>query len=144
MSKAIIRRRSRKKVSKKKTFRSGLEDTTALHISSKGVNVLYETSKIKYTIPESDHVYTPDFILPNGIIVETKGRFMIEDRKKHLLIRAQHPDKDIRFVFTRSATKLYKGAKTTYSDWCVKYNFKFADKKIPDSWFNEQQKEKTT
>ena len=68
---------------------------------------------------------------------------MIEDRKKHLLIRAQHPEKDIRFVFTRSATKLYKGARTTYSDWCVKYNFKFADKKIPDSWFNEQQKETT-
>lgn len=138
----VIRRR--KKVLKKKTFRSGLEDTTALQIKSKGAKLLYETSKIKYTIPESDHVYTPDFILPNGIIVETKGRFMIEDRKKHLLIRAQHPDKDIRFVFTRSATKLYKGAKTTYADWCVKYNFKFADKKIPDSWFNEQQKEKTT
>jgi hypothetical protein len=98
---------------------------------------LYETSKIKYTIPESNHVYTPDFILPNGIIVETKGRFMIDDRKKHLLIRAQHPDKDIRFVFTRSATKLYKGARTTYADWCVKNNFKFADKCIPDSWFNE-------
>lgn len=138
----VIRRR--KKVLKKKTFRSGLEDTTALQIKSKGAKLLYETSKIKYTIPESDHVYTPDFILPNGIIVETKGRFMIEDRKKHLLIRAQHPEKDIRFVFTRSATKLYKGAKTTYADWCVKYNFKFADKKIPDSWFNEQQKEKTT
>ena len=131
----VIRRR--KKVLKKKTFRSGLEDTTALQIKSKGAKLLYETSKIKYTIPESDHVYTPDFILPNGIIVETKGRFMIEDRKKHLLIRAQHPEKDIRFVFTRSATKLYKGAKTTYADWCVKYNFKFADKKIPDSWFNE-------
>ena len=138
----IIRRK--KKVLKKKTFRSGLEDTTALQIKSKGAKLLYETSKIKYTIPESDHVYTPDFILPNGIIVETKGRFMIDDRKKHLLIRAQHPDKDIRFVFTWSATKLYKGARTTYSDWCIKYNFKFADKKIPDSWFNEQQKEKTT
>jgi hypothetical protein len=142
MAKAIIR--SKRKVLKKKTFRSGLEDTTALQIKSKGAKLLYETSKIKYTIPESDHVYTPDFILPNGIIVETKGRFMIDDRKKHLLIRAQHPDKDIRFVFTRSATKLYKGARTTYSDWCIKYNFKFADKKIPDSWFNEQQKEKTT
>jgi hypothetical protein len=129
---------TRRKVSKNKTsFRSGLEDTTALHIKSRGAKVLYETSKIKYTIPESNHVYTPDFILPNGIIVETKGRFMIDDRKKHLLIRAQHPDKDIRFVFTRSATKLYKGARTTYADWCVKYNFKFADKRIPDSWFNE-------
>lgn len=128
---------SKRKVAKKRGFRSGLEDTTAQHIKSKGAKVLYETSKIHYVIPESKHVYTPDFILPNGIIVETKGYLSIEDRKKHLLIQQQHPSKDIRFVFTRSATKLYKGAKTTYSDWCKKNNFKFADKKIPDSWFNE-------
>jgi hypothetical protein len=129
--------RSKRKVSKKKTFRSGLEDTVATQIKSKGAKLLYETSKIHYTIPESKHIYTPDFILPNGIIIESKGFFDIDDRKKHLLIRKQHPDKDIRFVFTRSATKLYKGARTTYADWCVKNNFKFADKCIPDSWFNE-------
>jgi hypothetical protein len=131
---AVTKKRS---TARRKGFRSGLEDSTATHIKSKGAKLLYETSKIHYTIPESNHTYTPDFILPNGIIVETKGLFAIEDRKKHLLIRQQHPDKDIRFVFTRSATKLYKGAKTTYAQWCVKNNFKFADKRIPDSWFNE-------
>jgi hypothetical protein len=128
---------SKRKTAHKRGYRSGLEDSTATHIRSKGAKVLYETSKIHYVIPESKHTYTPDFILPNGIIVETKGFLSIEDRKKHLLIRQQHPEKDIRFVFTRSATKLYKGAKSTYSDWCIKNNFKFADKKIPDSWFNE-------
>jgi len=127
----------KKSTARKRGFKSGLEDSTATHIKSKGIKVLYETTKIHYTIPSSKHVYTPDFILPNGIIIESKGYFAIEDRKKHMLIRQQHPDKDIRFVFTRSATKLYKGAKSTYSDWCVKNNFKFADKKIPDSWFNE-------
>lgn len=127
----------KKSTARKRGFKSGLEDSTATHIKSKGIKVLYETSKIHYTIPSSKHVYTPDFILPNGIIIESKGYFAIEDRKKHMLIRQQHPDKDIRFVFTRSATKLYKGAKSTYGDWCVKNNFKFADKKIPDSWFNE-------
>ena len=44
----VIRRR--KKVLKKKTFRSGLEDTTALQITSNGAKLLYETSKIKYTM----------------------------------------------------------------------------------------------
>jgi len=127
----------KKSAARKRGFKSGLEDSTATHIKSKGIKVLYETTKIHYTIPSSKHVYTPDFILPNGIIIESKGYFAIEDRKKHMLIRQQHPDKDIRFVFTRSATKLYKGSKSTYSDWCVKNNFKFADKKIPDSWFNE-------
>lgn len=123
--------------SKRRGYRSGLENETAQHIKSKGVKVLYETSKIHYTIPATNHVYTPDFILPNGIIIESKGRFVTEDRKKHILIKQQHPDKDIRFVFTRSSTKLYKGAKSTYADWCRRYGFKFADKKIPDSWFNE-------
>lgn len=127
----------KKSTARKRGFKSGLEDSTATHIKSKGIKVLYETTKIHYTIPSSKHVYTPDFILPNGIIIESKGYFAIEDRKKHMLIRQQHPDKDIRFVFTRSATKLYKGAKSTYSDWCLKNSFKFADKKIPDSWFNE-------
>ena len=30
--------------------------------------------------------YTIDFTLPNGILVETKGRWVAEDRKKHLLM----------------------------------------------------------
>ena len=133
---------TKKKLSRKQTLlthgvRSGLEEAVCKQMVSDGLKYEYESIKIKYIIPLSNHVYTPDIILPNGIIVELKGRFMIEDRKKHMLIRQQHPDKDIRFVFTRSATKLYKGAKSTYSDWCVKNNFKFADKKIPDSWFNE-------
>lgn len=133
---------SKKKLSRKKTLlthgvRSGLEETVCKQMLSDGLKYEYESIKIKYIKPISYHTYTPDIILPNGVIVELKGRFMIDDRKKHLLIRAQHPDKDIRFVFTRSATKLYKGARTTYADWCVKNNFKFADKCIPDSWFNE-------
>lgn len=133
---------TKKKLSRKQTLlthgvRSGLEEAVCKQMVSDGLKYEYESIKIKYIIPLSNHVYTPDIILPNGIIVELKGRFMIEDRKKHTLIRQQHPDKDIRFVFTRSATKLYKGAKSTYSDWCVKNGFKFADKKIPDSWFNE-------
>ena len=27
--------------------------------------------------------YTPDFILENGIVIETKGRFVSNDRRKH-------------------------------------------------------------
>lgn len=134
---AVPKRKKKSSFGKKLGYRSGLENETAKHIKSKGAKVLYETSKIHYTVPETSHVYTPDFILPNGIIIESKGRFVIEDRKKHILIRQQHPDKDIRFIFTRSSAKLYKGSKSTYADWCIKHNFKFADKKIPDSWFDE-------
>ena len=81
--------------------------------------------------------YTPDFRLPNGIIVETKGRFISDDRKKHLLVQQQHPDLDIRFVFSNSKAKLNKGAKSTYADWCIKHGFLYADKTIPEEWLNE-------
>ena len=93
-----------------------------------------------YKIPESVHKYTPDFILSNGIIIEAKGLFEPDDRKKHLLIKAQYPHLDIRFIFSNPRNKLYKGSKTTYADWCVKYGFKYASKTIPLSWFKERKK----
>ena len=44
-----------------------------------------------YIRPATQHRYTPDFRLPNRVLVETKGRFSAEDRLKHLLLRVQHP-----------------------------------------------------
>tara|TARA_R110001606_G_scaffold60362_2_gene142301 strand:+ start:1387 stop:1647 length:261 start_codon:yes stop_codon:yes gene_type:complete len=78
--------------------------------------------------------YTPDFELPNGIIIESKGRFVSADRKKHLKVKEQYPKLDIRFVFSNSRGKINKGSKTTYAMWCDKYGFKYADKEIPEKW----------
>ena len=124
-------------VAKKNGFKSGLEETISIQIESKGIKVEYETEKVNYTIPASSHTYKPDFKLPNGIRVETKGRFVLTDRKKHLLVKEQNPTLDIRFVFTNSRNKINKKSKTTYADWCEKHGFKYADKVIPDEWFNE-------
>lgn len=138
-----MRRRvpSRKKtVSGCQQFRSGLEGVTAEWLRSRGIDPQYEKIKIKYTKPASSHTYTPDFILPNGIIVETKGVFDSTDRAKHLLVREQHPELDIRFVFTRSASPLYKGSPTSYAQWCDKNGFKFADRTIPSEWIKEERK----
>lgn len=115
-------------------FRSGIEVKVAKQLEEAGIKVEYETTKIKYVQPATNHTYTPDFVLPNGIIVETKGRFVAADRKKHLLIKQQHPDLDIRFVFQRSQNTINKGSKTTYADWAIKHGFKYADKEIPDEW----------
>ena len=114
-------------------YRSGLEDDISVDLKKLGVSFEYETLKIKWTLLENK-TYTPDFILPNGIIVESKGRFVAADRKKHLKVKEQHPDLDIRFVFSNSRAKLNKGAKSTYGDWCDKYGFTYADKRIPDEW----------
>ncbi len=114
-------------------YRSGLEDRISKQLKSLSVPVKYEEMKIKYAINEV-RTYTPDFELPNGIIIESKGRFVVADRKKHLLIKKQHPELDIRFVFSNSRAKINKGSKTTYGMWCDKHGFLYADKLIPEEW----------
>jgi hypothetical protein len=125
-----------KMIGKKYGFRSGLEEKVGEQLKKLYGSVEYETEKIKYTINEV-RTYTPDFKLPNGIIIETKGRFTPDDRKKHLLIKEQYPDLDIRFVFSNSNNKIRKGSKTSYADWCSKNGFLFADKLIPEEWLRE-------
>jgi hypothetical protein len=120
-------------------YRSGLEEDTAIYLKEKGVPFEYEKLKIKWVDPKIK-TYTPDFVLSNGIVVETKGRFISSDRAKHLAVKSQHPEYDIRFVFTNSKAKLYKGSKTTYGMWCKKHGFQYADKVIPDTWLRERKR----
>lgn len=117
--------------------RSGLEERVCEQLNALGVDYGYESMKIKYIRPASEHVYTPDIVLPNGIIVETKGRFLMADRQKHILVRKHNPTLDIRFVFSNSNARISKTSRTTYAAWCVKNNFKYADKEIPQEWLNE-------
>src|SRR6056297_1858467 len=117
-------------------FRSGLELKIAKQLNKRKVKYGYETEKIRWTLTEHK-VYTPDFILPNGVIIEGKGRFTASDRKKHLHIQRQHPDLDIRFVFSNSNNRILKGSKTTYGMWCEKNGFLYADNEIPEGWLYE-------
>ena len=137
MAKKVTKKNNSKWVAKKYGFKSGLEESVSNQIASRGLSVEYESEEVSYIIPASEHTYHPDFKLPNGIRVETKGRFVLADRKKHLLVKQQNPELDIRFVFTNSKNKINKKSKTTYGDWCDKHGFKYADKTIPDSWFDE-------
>ena len=117
-------------------FRSGLEATIADQLRAASQPVVFEEFKIPWVL-HKDCTYTPDFLLPNGIIVESKGRFVTQDRQKHLVIQKQHPDLDIRFVFSRSSSKLSKVSKTTYGKWCSTKGFTYSDKTIPLSWLSE-------
>ena len=128
---------STRKRALKAGYRSGLEEQTAKELKKRKVPFSYEERKIKW-LDSKMRTYTPDFELPNGVIVETKGRFVAADRRKHLEIKKQFGDLyDIRFVFTNSRAKLYKGAKSSYADWCNKHGFLYADKTIPEEWLNE-------
>jgi hypothetical protein len=127
-------------------FRSGLEERFAAELKASGVDFSFEEEKIHYVKPEVPAKYTPDFIVttrPDGtprqkpLIIETKGRFMSDDRKKHLLIQKQHPDLDIRFVFSNPNSKISKGAKSTYATWCEKNGFQYAKEHVPREWLEE-------
>lgn len=121
-------------------YRSGLEVKLADQLESAGVVAKYEEFTVAYEIPASMHKYTPDYVLPNGIVIEGKGIFDSDDRKKHTLIREQHPELDIRFVFSNANAKLYKGSPTTYAKWCEKNGFQYATKVIPKEWLTERRK----
>lgn len=131
-----------RQVALKHGFRSGLEDTIAAKLKADGVPYKYEELVINYIKPARKAKYTPDFVLDNGIIVESKGRFLVADRQKHLFVKEQHPELDIRFVFSNSKQRISKTSTTTYADWCVRYGFKYADKMIPKEWIDEGSKPK--
>jgi hypothetical protein len=121
-------------------WRSGLEEKVANALTEAGIPFTYEKTKVKYIKPASEHQYTPDFVLDNGIIIETKGLFTAIDRQKHMLVKRQHPHLDIRFIFSNSRQKISKKSRTTYADWCRKNGFLFDDKEIPIDWIKEQRK----
>ena len=122
-------------------YRSGLEHKLSIYLDELKYKYLYEKVKIEWE-DLSYRTYTHDFILNNGIIIETKGRFLAIDRRKHLAIKRQHPNLDIRFVFTNSRSKLRKGAKSSYGQWCDKYGFRYYDRIIPEDWLKEKGRNK--
>ncbi len=122
------------------SYKSGLEEQNAQRLTSLGVPVKYESEVIEYEIPAKKHKYHPDFKLPNGIFIETKGYLISADRKKHLLVKAQHPQIDLRFVFGNARNRINKGSKTTYAMWAESNGFQWAEKLIPESWTREPNK----
>ena len=119
-------------------YRSGLEVRTSKALTDLGIPFGYETVRLPYLVPSRKAHYTPDYaLLHNGIVVETKGRWMPDDRKKTALIREQFPDLDLRLVFSNPLTPISKGSKTTYSMVAAKLGIPFAKETIPREWLNE-------
>jgi hypothetical protein len=117
-------------------LRSGFEKKVATKLTEKKIKFGYESLRLPYLVPPTPRTYTPDFTLPNGIIVEAKGKFDRDSRKKMALIIEQYPDKDIRMLFMRN-NPINKGSKTTYTDWCEERGIKYhvsLNGEIPDEW----------
>jgi hypothetical protein len=100
----------------------------------------YEVTKIPYTIPETKHTYTVDFSLINGVLLEGKGYLSShQERHKYVLLKQQHPDLDLRFVFD-NPNKLCGGTKMTHAKWAEKYGFPYCSIKDTEqilSWVKE-------
>jgi hypothetical protein len=134
-TRAKQRRTRKRRAAKREGFASYFELQVANEAKQQGIELEYEKLRIKYDLGTAH--YVPDFTLPNGIIVETKGDFTSKDRRKHLLIKEQHGDAyDIRFVF-QANNKLSSKSKTRYTDWCEQHGFKYAIGLIPPEWAGE-------
>jgi hypothetical protein len=141
-------------------FASGIERNVNEQLKKSGLDFHYEDDECKFiynkklrlgkcnTCDSHDvveqHVYTCDFkfISKSGkeIWVEIKGHplaWKAETRAKHIAIKEQYPDRDLRFVFTDKEAKIKKGAKTTNSQWCKQKGFKCASRLIPKAWLEE-------
>lgn len=106
----------------------------------KGAKVEYEVDTLPYTI---SHNYTPDLTITfkDGTIlyIELKGlgrSFDAHARQKMVAVKAQHPEKDIRIIFSRDGRLM--GMKMTASQWAEKYGFKYSIKEIPEEWLNNE------
>ncbi len=117
-------------------YRSKFELKVAADLGKRKVDFQYE--KISFDYVPKIRNYTPDFYLPESkIYIETKGRLTTNDRVKHLLIKEQHPDLDIRFVFVNANNKISRTSKTTYANWCDRHKFLWAESLVPMEWLNE-------
>jgi len=85
-------------------YRSNFELDIANQLAKNKVPFLYEKINFDYV---RHSTYTPDFYLEDqDFYIEVKGLFTSQDRGKHLLIRKQHPDLDLRFLFMNANNKL--------------------------------------
>jgi hypothetical protein len=137
-------------------YRSKLEKDVAEKLTEAGVEFGYESRHVPYTVPAREAKYLPDFDV-NGcpIIIEPKGRFggnyegfrgkrmvgskdaAVKERQKFILLKEQHPELDIRFIFSRASTPIYPKSPTSYGKWATDHGFKWAEKNVPDAWIEE-------
>jgi hypothetical protein len=125
-------------------FRSVFELKVNTWMKEEGINVPYEPCKLDYVVPSSNHKYTPDWKVGN-IVYEGKGYFAASDRKKMLHIIESNPGLTIRMLFQNAQAKINKRSKTSYADWCNKFEIEwcdFRDKEKLLSWLKEKKRGK--
>ena len=128
-------------------FKSKFEMGLAKQLKEAGIKYEYERESYEYFTKVTNgscddcsgtHVsqrrgYTPDFFLPNGVVLEAKGHFTASNRVTLKAIRKAHPTLDIRLVF-QADNCISRSSKTRNSDWCEQFEFKWALRTVPGEW----------
>ena len=113
-------------------FKSQLEEKVSDLLCELGIDYEYEPTRVPYQIM---HHYSPDFLLNNGIYLETKGYWDAADRRKIAAVKKDNPDIDLRMVFQSPYNKISKHSKTTYAKWCDKHDIPWcAYHSLPIDW----------
>ena len=116
-------------------YRSKFEAGVAASLEQRSVPFSYEPIVLDYVIQAK---YKPDLILGNGIVVELKGFFSAQDRRKMLCVKEQHPELDIRMCFQNAKDKISRARKSiTYGAWATRHGFKWASGTIPEDWYEQ-------
>lgn len=134
-------------------YRSRSEVRVAKELDAESKEAFYEKTKLSYTVPETKHKYTPDFVtlkhdcvdslgLHGYILLECKGvgerdGLSLTTRKKMVQVKKDNPDADIRFIFDNPNYKINPKSKTTYAMWAEKNGFPWANRVIPKDWLKE-------
>ena len=117
-------------------YRSKFEAGIAASLEQRSVPFSYEPIVLDYVIQAK---YKPDLILGNGIVVELKGFFSAQDRRKMLCVKEQHPELDIRMCFQNAKDKISRARKSiTYGAWATRHGFKWASGTIPEDWYAQR------
>ena len=115
-------------------YRSGLEVKVTEYLKENKIPVKYEAIKIEWE-DLMYRTYTPDFVLPNGVVLECKGYWEPADRRKIRAVKELNPNLDLRMVFQAPFNKISKKSKTTYAKWCEKHDIPWTSfKDIPIDW----------
>ena len=124
----------RKRTHPTSKYRSKFEAGVAASLQQRNLLFSYEPIVLDYVIQAK---YTPDLVLGNGIVVELKGFFSAQDRRKMLCVKEQHPELDIRMCFQNAKDKISRARKSiTYGAWATRHGFIWSSGTIPSSWYD--------
>jgi hypothetical protein len=136
-------RRGRLKIEIPAPYRSWFEVDIALDALKRDIEFDYEKEHIIWKEPEKLRKYKPDFFVKRKkdgslLVIEAKGRWTADDRKKICYVTEQNPKLDLRMLFERDNTLSKSPNSKHYSEWCDRKGIKWAvGRSIPQEWMDE-------